>query len=135
VCFNGPRRGGGYAHADRHPGRRIVSLQTSQALLHAPQPGAWPTKSDGKPLTDSFGRVPFAHPALAGLAGLTGEAKGAVLDKARLAGLAERYGLDKVTRWAPKRVCRLPKLPLGARALPPLTAANTARRIISKPLV
>ena len=85
------------------PGRRIVSLQTSQALLAAPQPDAWP-----KNVTDAHGRIPFTHPALAGLPGLTGEAKDQVLDKSRLAGLAERYGFDKVTRWKPKRVGCLP---------------------------
>lgn len=94
--------------ADRGPGRRIVSLQTSQALLNAPQAQAWPKASDGTPLTDAHGRIPFTHPALTGLPGLTGEAKDRVLDKARLAGLAERYGFDKVTRWKPKRVCSPP---------------------------
>ncbi|KAK7189835.1 uncharacterized protein CC84DRAFT_1094804 [Paraphaeosphaeria sporulosa] len=88
-------------------GRRIVSLQTSQALINAPQVEAWPRKADGTPLTDGYGRVPFVHPALHGLQGLTGEAKGRVLDKSRLAGLAERYGLDKVTRWQPKRADNL----------------------------
>ncbi|KAJ4346804.1 uncharacterized protein N0V89_010736 [Didymosphaeria variabile] len=88
-------------------GRRIVSLQTSQALLNAPQVESWPRKSDGTPLTDRFGRIPYIHPALNGLPGLTGDAKGRVLDKSRLAGLAERYGLDKVTRWTPKRADNL----------------------------
>lgn len=98
--------------ADRGPGRRIVSLQTSQALINAPQPEAWPKKSDGTPMTDQHGRIPYIHPALTGLPGLTGEAKDLVLDKARLAGLAERYGFDKVTRWKPKRVrCSASTLP------------------------
>lgn len=92
--------------ADRPPGRRIVSLQTSQALLNAPQADTW-----SKNVTDAHGRIPFTHPALAGLSGLTGEAQDQVLDKSRLAGLAERYGFDKVTLWKPKRVWKPFPLP------------------------
>jgi large subunit ribosomal protein L15 len=85
-------------------GRRIISLQTSQALLNSPQAESWPKDAQGKPLPDDLGRIPFIHPALASLSGLNAEAKDRVLDKKRLSGLAERYGLDKVTRWKPKRV-------------------------------
>lgn len=88
-------------------GRRIVTLQTSQALLNAPQVDIGPKKHDSKPVTDSFGRIPFSHPALSGLSGLTGEATDRTLDKSRLASLAERYGFDKVTRWKPKRTDNL----------------------------
>ncbi|KAH6638948.1 ribonuclease-III-like-domain-containing protein [Boeremia exigua] len=84
-------------------GRRIVELQTSQALISSPQAKPWPRDAAGEPKRDHFGRRPFLHPALNGLAGLSNEAEAAVLDKARLAQLAERYGLDKVTRWTPKR--------------------------------
>lgn len=87
-------------------GRSIVSLQTSQALLNSPQAEAWPRDDKGNPLPDRYGRVPYIHPALNGLHGLSQEAKDRVLDKKRLAGLAERYGLDKVTRWKPRVVCR-----------------------------
>jgi len=59
----------------------------------------------GNPQTDEFGRKPFLHPALNGLQGLTDEAESLVLGKSRLAPIAERYGLDKVTRWKPRRVC------------------------------
>jgi large subunit ribosomal protein L15 len=38
--------------------------------------------------------------------GLTDEAEGMVLKKDRLSQIAERYGLDRVTRWKPKRVRR-----------------------------
>ena len=58
----------------------------------------------GKPIRDKYGREPYLHPALNGLQGLSDEAESRVLDKARLSQLAERYGLDKVTRWTPKRV-------------------------------
>lgn len=101
-------------HADEGLGRRIVSLQTSQALLDAPQPAAWPKGADGQPQQDEFGRTPYMHPALSGLSGLTNEAKDQLLDKSRLAALAERYGLDKVTRWKPKRVCRLTGKPCAS---------------------
>lgn len=80
-------------------GRRIVSLQTSLALLNSPQ--AYPV-----PEVDEYGRQTYTHPALNGLPGLTHEAKDTVLDKARLAPIASRYGLDKVTRWKPKSVRR-----------------------------
>jgi large subunit ribosomal protein L15 len=74
-------------------------LQTSLALLNSPQ-------STPVPEFDQYGRKPFAHPALEGLRGLTPEAKDSVLDKARLSQIAQRYNLDKVTRWKPKRVCQ-----------------------------
>jgi len=80
-------------------GRRIVELQTSQALISSPQ--------EPQAEIDEFGRIPFQHPALIGLQGLSDEAQSKILDKARLAQIAERYGLDKVTRWTPKRVCIL----------------------------
>jgi large subunit ribosomal protein L15 len=86
------------------PGHRIISLQTTQALLNSPQVESWPKDAQGYPLPDQFGRSPFVHPALASLPGLSAEAKARVLDKKRLSGIAERYGLDKVTRWKPKRV-------------------------------
>lgn len=86
-------------------GRRIVELQTSQALINSPQENQWPRGNDGKPQPDQYGRSPFLHPALNGLQGLSDEAESKVLSKARLAQIAESYGLDKVTRWVPKRVC------------------------------
>lgn len=88
-------------------GRRIVDLQTSQALINAPQEKEWPRDNKGIPLPDNYGRKPYLHPALAGLQGLTEEAQGAVLSKARLSQIAEGYGLDKVTRWKPKRADNL----------------------------
>jgi large subunit ribosomal protein L15 len=87
-----------------HPGRRVVELQTSQALINSPQENQWPRDNKNEPSLDDYGRKPFLHPALNGLQGLSDEAESKVLDKARLAQLAERYALDKVTRWTPKRV-------------------------------
>ncbi|KAF1848067.1 uncharacterized protein K460DRAFT_414684 [Cucurbitaria berberidis CBS 394.84] len=88
-------------------GRRIVELQTSQALISSPQENQWPRDERGQPLNDDFGRKPYLHPALNGLQGLTDEAEGMVLNKSRLSQIAERYGLDKVTRWKPKRADNL----------------------------
>lgn len=88
-------------------GRRIIELQTSQALINSPQEKQWPRDSNGLPMPDQFGRKPYLHPALGGLQGLTDEAQSAVLSKQRLAQIAERYGLDKVTRWTPKRADNL----------------------------
>ncbi|KAF2646705.1 hypothetical protein P280DRAFT_16918 [Massarina eburnea CBS 473.64] len=88
-------------------GKRIVNLQTSQALLNSPQAESWPKDEGGRALPDEYGRIPFTHPALDGLAGLSQVATDRVLDKERLAGIAERYGLDKVTRWVPKRADNL----------------------------
>ncbi|KAJ4373557.1 hypothetical protein N0V86_007699 [Didymella sp. IMI 355093] len=88
-------------------GRRIVELQTSQALVKSPQAKSWPREASGEPKVDNYGRRPFLHPALNGLEGLSNEAEQRVLDKTRLAQLAERYGLDKVTRWTPKRADNL----------------------------
>jgi large subunit ribosomal protein L15 len=94
-------------NANSISGRRIVDLQTSQALISSPQETQWPRDDKGIPLNDEYGRKPYLHPALNGLQGLTDEAQGTVLDKARLARIAERYGLDKVTRWTPKRADNL----------------------------
>ncbi|KAF2703002.1 hypothetical protein K504DRAFT_393396 [Pleomassaria siparia CBS 279.74] len=103
--FDHGRRG----HNDRlaYLGRRIVELQTSHALLNSPQVEGWPKDSAGRPMPDEFGRRPFLHAALSGLPGLTKEAESQVLDKTRLAPIAERYGLDKVTRWKPKQAADL----------------------------
>ncbi|PSN74065.1 hypothetical protein BS50DRAFT_627432 [Corynespora cassiicola Philippines] len=88
-------------------GRRIVSLQTSQALLDAPQAQSWPKDESGRPEPDEYGRRPFLHAALSGLPNLTHEAEANVLDKTRLSQIAQRYGLDKVTRWKPKKASDL----------------------------
>ncbi|KAF2106626.1 ribonuclease-III-like-domain-containing protein [Lophiotrema nucula] len=84
-------------------GRRIVSLQTSLALLNSSTPSFLGTGAQ----QDGYGRAAFQHAALSGLAGLTTEAKDDVLSRSRLAPIAERYGLDKVTRWKPKRADNL----------------------------
>ncbi|KAI9679151.1 MAG: hypothetical protein M1822_007361 [Bathelium mastoideum] len=80
-------------------GKRVVDLQTSLALLDAPNPKT-PGSSSSEP--DEYGRTPFQHPYLKGLDNLTDGAKAKALEKSRLAQLAQSYGLAKVIRWKPK---------------------------------
>lgn len=86
-------------------GRRIVELQMSIALVNMSRP---PTQNIGQ---DEYGRYPFDHPALDGLLNLTTPVKADILDKRRLYGLSEKYGLLQVLRWNPKKV-HLPSLPI-----------------------
>lgn len=67
-----------------------MDLQCSLALLNSPQIRQ---------------RHPDAsqHPALQGLENLTAVTKQEVLDKRRLAQLAQQYGLGKVIRWKPRK--------------------------------
>ena len=79
-------------------GRRIVELQTSLSLLSGAAVNPIP------PAQDQFGREPFQHPRLQGLNGLTEQIKHDAIEKRKLARLADRYGLEHVVRWKPKRV-------------------------------
>ena len=82
-------------------GRRIVELQASLHMI------AGSATTPEHTLPDRWGRKPFKHPALEGLAGLTSGRKKAVLEKKRTAQLASKYGLTSVLRWKPKLVCYL----------------------------
>ena len=77
-----------------------MELQTSLALVS----GSSTPETEAAPPPDQYGRIPFTHPALQGLDSLTEHNKSSVIDKRRVAGLAEEYGLDTVLRWKPKRV-------------------------------
>lgn len=68
-----------------------MDLQCSLALLNAPQ------------MSETVGGT-RTHTALKGLENLTPFAKQETLDKQRLAGLAQQYGLGKVIRWKPRKV-------------------------------
>ncbi|GAB7340315.1 hypothetical protein MBLNU457_6768t1 [Dothideomycetes sp. NU457] len=68
-------------------GKRIVDLQCSLALMQSPTTG----------LQGS------THPALKGLENVTPFAKQRVLNKNRIAQLAQGYGLASVMRWTPKK--------------------------------
>lgn len=90
------------ANGLRSLGKRIAELQTSLTLLDGSSVTPFPETQD------RYKRKPFRHPALEGLAGVNAESKAQVLSAARLGELAERYGLDTVLRWKPKRVCSGP---------------------------
>ncbi|KAL8826133.1 MAG: hypothetical protein Q9170_007521 [Blastenia crenularia] len=78
-------------------GKRIVELQASLHMI------AGSAATPEQTLSDQWGREPFRHPVLEGLAGLTMERKKAVLDKKRTAQLASKYGLTDVLRWKPNQ--------------------------------
>lgn len=81
-------------------GKRIVEMQVSTAIVNQPRP-VWQKGEE-----DEFGREPFEHPALEGLLNLTAPMKANLLDKRRLYDLSLKYGLPRVLRWRPKKVCR-----------------------------
>lgn len=62
------------------------------------------TKPPPPPTPDKYGRMPFTHPALDGLGGLTEKAKDMVTEKKSMAQLAGKYGLEQALRWKPKKV-------------------------------
>ena len=76
-----------------------MELETSLALLHGSSVTPFPEQQD------RYRREPFRHPALEGLVGVSAESKDQVLNRARTAQLAQKYGLDTVLRWKPKKVC------------------------------
>ncbi|KAL9128769.1 MAG: hypothetical protein Q9217_002618 [Psora testacea] len=82
-------------------GKRIVELQTTLALVHG---------SSRRPIhipADAYDREPFKHPALQGLDSLTDHNKAISTDRERIAQLGERYGLDSVLRWKPRKATNL----------------------------
>lgn len=81
-----------------------MELQTSLALLDGPRPTYELDAKDGKEKEDKYGRTPFAHPALDKVNNMAPHVKDEVLQKQRLAQLAESYGIGDVIRWKPKQV-------------------------------
>ncbi|KAI9722911.1 MAG: hypothetical protein M1812_001359 [Candelaria pacifica] len=81
-------------------GKRIVDLESSLAIVNSPMSTR---QSIIRPSEDPYGRKPFKHVALDGLANLTEYTRYQTLDIKRLAQLAERYGLTSVIRWKPKK--------------------------------
>ncbi|KAF9894877.1 hypothetical protein FE257_004498 [Aspergillus nanangensis] len=78
-------------------GKRIVQLQASLALAQSPETNAANT------VADTFGREPFVHPALDGLPNLSPNTKNFLTSKSKLAELAQKYELEKVLRWSPRK--------------------------------
>lgn len=84
-----------------------MQLQASLALVQNPATASAPVKKD------QHGRMPFAHPALDGLKNLSSSTKSFLTDRAKLAELAQKYEMQKVLRWSPRKVrSRLPALGL-----------------------
>ncbi|KKK17425.1 hypothetical protein ARAM_005171 [Aspergillus rambellii] len=80
-------------------GKRIVQLQASLALAQSPGTAV---------VADVFGREPFAHPALDGLGNLSTNTRNFLTSKMKLAELAEKYELQTVLRWSPRKPDNLP---------------------------
>lgn len=80
-----------------------MQLQASLALVQNPDTASAPVGAD------EYGRVPFAHPALNGLKNLSSNTKSFLTDRAKLAELAQKYDMQKVIRWSPRKV-RYPHL-------------------------
>lgn len=82
-------------------GKRIVQLQVSLALAQSTGGSATSIAED------SYGRKPFAHPALDGLKNLSASTKALLTSKEKLAELAQKYEMQKVLRWGPRHVSHL----------------------------
>ncbi|KAJ5716495.1 uncharacterized protein N7483_002740 [Penicillium malachiteum] len=78
-------------------GKRIVQLQASLALAQNPTPASSSAK------VDEFGREPFSHAALDGLRNLSPSTKSFLTDRSKLAELAQKYEMQKVVRWEPRK--------------------------------
>ncbi|KAJ5177164.1 uncharacterized protein N7482_003041 [Penicillium canariense] len=78
-------------------GKRIVQLQASLALVQNPETANTAVKKD------DYGRTPFTHPALDGLKNLSPETKNFLTDRSKLAELAQKYDMQKILRWTPRK--------------------------------
>ncbi|PLB35745.1 mitochondrial 54S ribosomal protein mL57 [Aspergillus candidus] len=78
-------------------GKRIVQLQASLALVQSPSTAA------NAATPDAHGREPFTHPALDGLNNLSQGMKDFLISKTQMAELAQKYELQKVLRWSPRK--------------------------------
>ncbi|KAJ9206333.1 hypothetical protein DTO166G4_1269 [Paecilomyces variotii] len=78
-------------------GKRIVQLQASLALVQ--DAGNFAKKTP----EDPYGRKPFQHQALEGLSNLSTNTKSFLTSKTKLAELAQKYELQNVIRWSPRK--------------------------------
>lgn len=85
-------------HSQNLPGKRIVQLQASLALVQSSEAANTPAKAD------PHGRTPFSHPALDGLRSLSPETKSFWTDRTKLSELAQKYEMQNVLRWTPRKV-------------------------------
>ncbi|KAH0565869.1 hypothetical protein GP486_000726 [Trichoglossum hirsutum] len=86
-------------------GKRIVQLHATLAIINSPASSIQETPV--ATLNDAAERTPFIHPATAGLEKLSTTKIDEILDKGRLAQLANQYGLTAVIRWKPKKANNL----------------------------
>jgi large subunit ribosomal protein L15 len=89
--------------ANLRPGKRIVDLQTSLALLN---------RTDGTFVDppDEFEREPFRHPGVDLLPRLSDQTKGDFVSLPRIASMAHNLGLTQVVRWKPRKVSHYHRL-------------------------
>jgi len=90
-------------------GRRAIILEVTKSIISSPV--TTPREQD------QYGREPFEHPALAGLANLNQTLPTGVFSKDKVAALASEVGLPRVIRWVPKDVrhkCPLPSRTQGS---------------------
>ncbi|KAF7718818.1 Uncharacterized protein PECH_005850 [Penicillium ucsense] len=78
-------------------GKRIVQLQTSLALVQSSEAAT----TSANP--DPYGRTPFSHPALDGLRSLSPETKSFLTDRSKLSELAQKYEMQNILRWTPRK--------------------------------
>jgi large subunit ribosomal protein L15 len=77
-------------------GKRMLDVQTSLALLNAPQATPPSQSSVADPNL-------YQNEALDGVDNISKFSKAQVLSPARLAGVARKYGVEKVVRWKPRK--------------------------------
>ncbi|OJD27657.1 hypothetical protein ACJ73_00945 [Blastomyces percursus] len=77
-------------------GKQIVQLQASLSLLESSSVSSPPK------FEDPYDRTPFEHPSLQGLDALTVDNKNTMINRTKLAALAEQYKLQEVLRWVPR---------------------------------
>lgn len=106
--------------ADRKPtGKRIVELQMTLALL------ASATRDVFKVAEDPHGRRPFQHAATEGIEVLNGGARAHLLHHKQIAALSQRYGLEEVVRWNPRKVSSVVESTTITAYFPPVCVCLT----------
>lgn len=89
-----------------------MELQTSLALIDNPRPSFQSQSTRSSPTSSGATLhgsrpLPVPAPALVGIENVTATMKTHVLDRSRLAQIAEKYGLDGVIRWKPRQIDNL----------------------------
>ncbi|KAK5655635.1 hypothetical protein OQA88_5566 [Cercophora sp. LCS_1] len=77
-------------------GRHVLALETTRSILVSP------VAPDATHPEDSFGREPFKHPALDSVDKLSWTQPQDIIQKEKIARLAQEVGLPEVLRWKPR---------------------------------